>query len=84
MGDTRPTEPILDGDLKDPKVFYHNAAYKTNRVAINLEKMKARRSRREGGRGHCAHAHARCALRCSVFARRAGTSGRAPPCDGGT
>jgi hypothetical protein len=40
MGDTRPTAPILDGDLKDPKIFYHNAAYKTNRVAINLEKMK--------------------------------------------
>lgn len=42
MADTqRPTEPILDGDLRDPKIFYHNAAYKTNRVAINLEKMKA-------------------------------------------
>ncbi|KIZ03379.1 hypothetical protein MNEG_4583 [Monoraphidium neglectum] len=45
MGDTRPTAPILDGDLKDPKIFYHNAAYKTNRVAINLEKMKVLKER---------------------------------------
>lgn len=42
MADIRPTEPILDGDLKEPKTFYHNAAYKTSRVAINLEKMKVR------------------------------------------
>lgn len=37
----RPTAPILDvDDSKDLKVFYHNVAYKTNRVVINLEKMK--------------------------------------------
>lgn len=36
----RPTAPILEGDLREPKTFYHNAAYKTSRVAINLEKMK--------------------------------------------
>lgn len=42
MAASRPTEPILEGDLKDPKTFYHNAAYKTSRVAINLEKMKVR------------------------------------------
>jgi hypothetical protein len=37
---TRPEAPIFDGDLREPKTFYHNAAYKTSRVAINLEKMK--------------------------------------------
>eukprot|EP00775_Hariotina_reticulata_P007394 gene7394-7603_t len=37
----RPSAPILDVDeSKDLKVFYHNVAYKTNRVVINLEKMK--------------------------------------------
>lgn len=37
----RPTAPILGVDeSKDLKAFYHNVAYKTNRVAINLEKMK--------------------------------------------
>lgn len=37
----RPTAPILDVDEKqDIKVFYHNVAYKTNRVVINVEKMK--------------------------------------------
>jgi hypothetical protein len=40
--DPRPSAPILEGDLREPKTFYHNAAYKTNRVAINLEKMKVR------------------------------------------
>jgi hypothetical protein len=37
----RPTAPIFGVDeSRDLKVFYHNVAYKTNRVAINLEKMK--------------------------------------------
>lgn len=38
---SRPTAPILEGDLREPKTFYHNAAYKTSRMAINLEKKKA-------------------------------------------
>ncbi|GBF96677.1 hypothetical protein Rsub_09310 [Raphidocelis subcapitata] len=42
---TRPEAPILDGDLREPKTFYHNAAYKTSRVAINLEKMKLLKER---------------------------------------
>lgn len=45
MGDLRPMEPILEGDLREPKTFYHNAAYRTGRVAINLEKMKVRSGR---------------------------------------
>lgn len=37
----RPLAPILDVDeSKDVQVFYHNVAYKANRVAINVEKMK--------------------------------------------
>ncbi|KAI8475042.1 MAG: hypothetical protein J3K34DRAFT_405880 [Monoraphidium minutum] len=44
MAASRPTEPVFP-DGKDPKVFYHNAAYKTNRVAINLEKMKMLKDR---------------------------------------
>jgi hypothetical protein len=37
----RPTAPIFDvDDTKDLKVHWHNVAYKTNRVVINLEKMK--------------------------------------------
>lgn len=33
--------PIFDVDeRKDVKVFYHNVAYKANRMAINVEKMK--------------------------------------------
>lgn len=35
--------PILDvDDRKDVKAFYHNVAYKANRMAINVEKMKVR------------------------------------------
>lgn len=35
--------PIFDVDEgKDVKVFYHNVAYKANRMAINVEKMKVR------------------------------------------
>ncbi|WIA11305.1 hypothetical protein OEZ86_002284 [Tetradesmus obliquus] len=42
----RPTAPILGVDeSKDLKAFYHNVAYKTNRVAINLEKMKILKDR---------------------------------------
>ncbi|KAF6252197.1 hypothetical protein COO60DRAFT_1554631, partial [Scenedesmus sp. NREL 46B-D3] len=42
----RPTAPIFGVDeSKDLKVFYHNVAYKTNRVAINLEKMKILKDR---------------------------------------
>ena len=37
----RPESPILDVDeRKDVKAFYHNVAYKTGRVHINIEKMK--------------------------------------------
>jgi hypothetical protein len=37
----RPSAPRFDVDEKDDvKVFYHNVAYKTSRVAINIEKMK--------------------------------------------
>lgn len=33
--------PIFDVDeRKDVKVFYHNVAYKANRMAVNVEKMK--------------------------------------------
>jgi hypothetical protein len=33
--------PIFDVDERqDVKVFYHNVAYKANRMAINVEKMK--------------------------------------------
>jgi hypothetical protein len=48
----RPTAPILDVDERaDVKAFYHNVAYKTNRVAINVEKMKVgvRTARRAQG-----------------------------------
>lgn len=39
----RPTAPIFDVDeSKDVQTFYHNVAYKTNRVVINVEKMKVR------------------------------------------
>lgn len=39
----RPTAPIFDVDeAKDLKTYWHNVAYKTNRVVINLEKMKVR------------------------------------------
>lgn len=39
----RPEAPILDVDeSKDIKAFYHNVAYKTGRVHINIEKMKVR------------------------------------------
>lgn len=38
-----PMSPIFDVDEgKDVKVFYHNVAYKANRMAINVEKMKVR------------------------------------------
>ena len=47
----RPEAPILDGDLREPKTFYHNGAYKTSRVAINLEKMKVGPSRGPAGIG---------------------------------
>lgn len=40
-GAVRPTEPMLGVDEReDIKAFYHNAAYRTGRVHINLEKMK--------------------------------------------
>lgn len=33
--------PIFDVDeSQDVKTFYHNTAYKANRMAINVEKMK--------------------------------------------
>lgn len=36
-----PAAPIFDVDeRKDVKAFYHNVAYKANRMAINVEKMK--------------------------------------------
>eukprot|EP00878_Enallax_costatus_P001771 GHUV01001929.1.p1 GENE.GHUV01001929.1~~GHUV01001929.1.p1 ORF type:complete len:119 (+),score=13.17 GHUV01001929.1:157-513(+) len=42
----RPTAPVLDvDDSKDVQAFYHNVAYKTNRVAINVEKMKILKDR---------------------------------------
>ncbi|KAF8057776.1 hypothetical protein HT031_005960 [Scenedesmus sp. PABB004] len=45
-GVQRPSAPILDVDERsDLKVFYHNVAYKTNRVAINVEKMKILKDR---------------------------------------
>ena len=35
--------PIFDVDTsKDVKAYYHNVAYKANRMAINVEKMKVR------------------------------------------
>ena len=53
MGDegVRPTQPLLDVDeSQDIKAFYHNTAYKTSRVHINLEKMKVGRWRGRGRR----------------------------------
>eukprot|EP00877_Chromochloris_zofingiensis_P005058 jgi/Chrzof1/14553/Cz09g07050.t1 len=42
----RPSEPIFNVDEKeDLKVFYHNKAYKVNRIAINVEKMKIMKDR---------------------------------------
>eukprot|EP00879_Flechtneria_rotunda_P002008 GHRR01002185.1.p1 GENE.GHRR01002185.1~~GHRR01002185.1.p1 ORF type:complete len:115 (+),score=19.32 GHRR01002185.1:208-552(+) len=42
----RPSAPRFDVDeSKDLKAFYHNVAYKTNRVVINLEKMKILKDR---------------------------------------
>ncbi len=51
----RPLAPILDVDEKqDIKAFYHNAAFKTSRVAINLEKMKVSGSAVWGPAAGCA------------------------------
>jgi hypothetical protein len=41
QGQAAPSTPIFDVDERqDVKVFYHNVAYKANRMAINVEKMK--------------------------------------------
>lgn len=42
----RPSEPMLGVDeSKDINAFYHNTAYRTSRVAINIEKMKLLKQR---------------------------------------
>lgn len=43
----RPLSPSY-GDPKDPEIFYTNVAYKVNRVAINIEKMKVNADLRGG------------------------------------
>jgi hypothetical protein len=88
MAELRPTAPILEGDLKEPKTFYHNAAYKTNRVAINLEKMKvsfeederARREARRPGRSRAQRVRAsRCCCSVAVLLRCRFGPAQTPP-----
>jgi hypothetical protein len=87
----RPEAPILEGDLREPKTFYHNAAYKTSRVAINLEKMKvgpARAPAREDGTrgppggGGRQRAAAAAPQRAAAAARSGGRARAARRCRG--
>lgn len=71
--DLRPTAPIVEGDLREPKTFYHNAAYKTSRVAINLEKMKVGREGKPPGEWPARRSRKR------VRERRGPPLHRAPP-----